>query len=169
MKNPLKQTPQQLYRKVREYRDRYPDKALMSSGREAGAWPVFMAGGSMSGDWPKTDAKRKLVRNADFYLCELIRNHLSARVQRLKPNDLVKNDPKSNWCLADPGEMFLAYASAGGPLVLDLTGAKGKFQAKRFDPETGKLENVGDGVVEGGAVRTFKAPGDKPWAVLLSK
>jgi len=169
MKNPLKQTPQQLYRKVREYRDRYPDKALISSGREAGAWPVFMAGGSMSGDRPNHDAKRKLVHNVDFHLCELIENHLSARVQRLKPNDLVKNDPKSNWCLADPGNLYLAYASAGGPLVLDITGATGKFQAKWFDPATGKLLKLGDGTVDGGAVRTFNAPNDKPWALLLSK
>ena len=39
-------TPQQVYRQVREYHDRYPDKAIVAWNGGAGPIPVLMAGGA---------------------------------------------------------------------------------------------------------------------------
>jgi hypothetical protein len=161
-KNLFHQTPEHVYRKVREYRERYPDKAVISDGLEAGPWPVLMAGGSMYGGDLRTAA--------EVHLFELIDKHLSDRLQRTAPTDLVKNNPERNWCLADHDRMVLAYASAGGPLVLDLVDMKGKFRARWFDPADGRIEKFGDGTVTGGAEVTFKSPvGTKAWLLWLER
>ena len=39
-------TPQQVYRQVREYHDRYPDKAIVAWNGGAGPIPILMAGGA---------------------------------------------------------------------------------------------------------------------------
>lgn len=102
--------------------------------------------------------------------CGFVNRHLGDRLPRTVPAALVKNNPERNWCLADPGRTYLAYASAGGPLVLDLAGAKGKFQAKWFDPATGKLDRIGDGIVEGGRKVTFQSPaGARAWLLWLDR
>ena len=47
---PKRPSAEQVYRAVREYRDRYPGKAVMysSDGAEQYGWEIFMAGGSMA-------------------------------------------------------------------------------------------------------------------------
>ena len=99
---------------------------------------------------------------------DFVNRHLGDRLQRTAPADLVKNNPERNWCLADRGRTYLAYALAGGPLTLDLSGAQGTFQAKWFDPATGKISRVGDGVVEGGREVVFESPaGASAWLLWL--
>lgn len=48
---PKRSSFEQVYRAVKEYRDRYPGKAVMYSGDsyDNAAWAVFMAGGSLAG------------------------------------------------------------------------------------------------------------------------
>jgi len=166
----LERSPATVYRTVREYRDRYPDKAVISHGGEAGAWPVFMAGGAMFTGRLK-NAEHGVAGNptaADLHLVEFIGTHLRDRLQRTMPADLAGNDPAHNWCLAEPGGMILAYASAGGPLTLDLSAVTQPVRARWFDPESGRLATIESGRADGAGKTTFPSPaGDRPWLLWL--
>jgi hypothetical protein len=174
-----------VYRQLRETRATYPRKGLIKMIFPADRtitpeqWAEYAIACFMVGGLPVFH--NHIVVNLDcryvappntrsiqpFY--EFINRHLGTRLQRTAPADLVKNDPEQNWCLADPGRMVLAYASAGGPLVLDLGGTKGRFQARWFDCPTGKLTAImGDGMIEGGREVTFESPaGSKAWLLWL--
>ncbi|MFH1730200.1 MAG: putative collagen-binding domain-containing protein [Planctomycetota bacterium] len=66
--------------------------------------------------------------------------------------------------------LYLVYASKGGPLVLNLTGAKGTFRARWLDPATGKLERIAGGTIEGGREVTFETPaGARAWLLWLCR
>jgi len=60
-----------------------------------------------------------------------------------------QND-NSKFCLAKVGEVYLVYLPNGGTTDLDLTGAKGDFQVKWFNPRTG-------GELQDGSVKRVRA------------
>ena len=100
---------------------------------------------------------------------DFIREQLSARLPQLSPRDeLIKSD-KPAWCLADPNATYLIYALEGGPIQLDLSIADGSFDARWFNPRTGKLHDAHDGPVTGGAIVGFTAPDQEDWGLWLRK
>jgi hypothetical protein len=100
---------------------------------------------------------------------DFINRHLSDRLQKMVPLDLVRNDPDRNWCLGQPGEAYLVYALAGGSVTLDLSKAAGAFRARWFDPRTGAIQSdAAQDVVRGGGVVTFAAPDASDWVLWLS-
>jgi hypothetical protein len=179
-------TPAEVYRQLREMRAKYPGKGLIKLiipadwNRTPQQWAEYGMACFMAGGLPVFH--NHIVVNLDtrytsppttraiqpFY--DFINGHLGDRLQRTSPADLVKNHPEQNWCLSDPGKTILAYASAGGPLTLDLAGAKGKLQARRLDIATGNVENIGDGTIEGGGEVTFESPaGAEAWMLWLER
>ncbi|NLX15155.1 MAG: hypothetical protein GXY44_16115 [Phycisphaerales bacterium] len=170
--------PYQFYRKIREYRLAYPNKAIidqMEASRQQ-TWAFLMGGGSLlirfmeyTGgiDPPNYIAPEHSAIILPTY--NFINSSLSTRLKDMTPQDLV-NNPTSNWCLADANRTYLVYALNGGQITLDLTGASsGKpFQARWFDPRTGNLSNANGGTVMGGSVLVFDAPDGNDWALFLA-
>jgi hypothetical protein len=67
--------------------------------------------------------------------------------------------------LAEPGKAYVAYLPHGGSMTLDLTEARGAFNARWFNPRTGEF-----GVpfrVPGNGRRSFEAPDNEDWALQL--
>jgi hypothetical protein len=112
-----------VYHSVREYRDKYPDKAVMYSaeGCDTFGWAVFMAGGSLA-DIPA-------VANPGFL----------TGAARMLPIDLP-GTPKGQWALGNPDKGYIIYTRASGDLQLDLAKAPGTFIVHRINPEDGTME-----------------------------
>jgi len=184
-------SPEMIYRQVSETRRKYPDKGvikLVIPDKESGGWggspevwadcalACFMGGGALpvfhNHLVVNSGRKYKPPRNTPaiqpFY--DFINKHLADRLGKTAPVDVIKNHPERNWCLAEPGKLYLAYASRGGQLTVDLSGTKGKFIARRLDVRTGKLEKIGDGTIEAGKVLDFAGqPDNNPWLLWLDR
>ena len=128
-----------VYRSVREYRDKYPDKAVIYSaeGCDAFGWAVFMAGGSLA-DIPS-------VGSAGF---------LEGAAQ-MRAFDLP-----GSWALGNPAKGYIIYTRASsGNLELDLSKARGTFRVHRINPEDGSMDK-GTEKVKGGKTVSLPLDGD---------
>jgi hypothetical protein len=145
-----KRSDAQVARQVREYRRRYPDKAVLCSLDGAGGWAVLAAGGSIP-DLPRLDD-----------------DHLIRALPRMRPLEPPAGPAEGQWALAEPGRDYLVYAASGGKVRLDLSADRGVYEARRIDPQTCR---VGDAVeeVRGGQVAEMKGPASGPWVVWLSR
>ncbi len=76
----------------------------------------------------------------------------TAPPSRARNGALIGNtkDDNSKFCFAKPGELYLVYLPNGGTTNLDLSGAKGSFSVKWFNPRTG-------GELVNGAVKSVEA------------
>lgn len=138
---PRESSFEQVYRAVREYRDRYPGKAVMySAGRyDVFGWAVFMAGGSL--------AAIPAVPDPAFL----------KEASGMRPAD-VPGHPGGSYLLSNPGKAYILYVRGGQTVQLDLSGARGKFVVRRIDPANGKLKG-NRSAVQGGGSREFTAHG----------
>ncbi|HXG08178.1 MAG TPA: DUF6298 domain-containing protein [Gemmataceae bacterium] len=132
------QSAVQTARQVREYRRRYPDKAILCSLDRADPWAVLAAGGSIPAIPPVEDGR------------------LLAALPRMKPFEPAGLTGQQ-WALAEPGRNYLVY-SAGGKVRLDLSAAAGTYRARWIDPRTGKITEA-QGAVHGGGLTEFDPPG----------
>ncbi|HWB92589.1 MAG TPA: DUF6298 domain-containing protein [Puia sp.] len=116
---PKRTSFEQVYRAVREYRDKYPGKAVMYSadGADAYGWAVFMAGGSL----------------ADITVSE---PGFMAAAAGMRPVDLP-GKPEGQWALGG-SRGYIIYANAGHPNV-DTAALGRKFHAHRFSAGNGTV------------------------------
>lgn len=129
----------QVYRAVREYRDRYPGKAVVySAGRyDAFAWAAFMAGGSLAAIPAVSDPR---------FLTE---------ASGTKPAD-TKNAAPGVYLLSDPGKAYILYLDGASQATLDLSGVDGRLVVRRLDPRTGKMA-PGTESIRGGKTVTLQS------------
>lgn len=106
------------YWTVRDYRNRYPEKAVIFSSDVASVgWPAFMAGGSV---------------------CSLPWNLPKALLEtavKLQPMDSV--DPARFWLLGKASVGYLLYVKTKGTAEIDLTGINTTFNAQWIDAVKG--------------------------------
>lgn len=132
-----------VYRAVREYRRRYPHKAviynasLLGASRNAVHWAIFMAGGSF--------AKVPPVDGLPVY--EVASSFTSI------DNQTVMD---SQWVMGAAEKGYLLYCLKG-EVTLDLTGDKKSYKVFWINPVDGKIIKKG-GKVKGGSKLTFQAP-----------
>ncbi len=164
---PADTTPQQVYRMVREYHDRYPDKAIVAWNGGAGPIPVLMAGGAqaiMRNPSGGHGQGRQLDRTT---LDPFVREQLADVLMNLQPRDGVADDAEHNWCMADKGDTaVLFYSFAGDSIELRATLAQVRYTGLWFDPASGKTR-VFDGAVPRKAGDAIVKPTAKPWMLLL--
>jgi hypothetical protein len=168
-------TPQQVYRQVREYTDRFPEKAVVSWHGGAGPVPVLMAGGAQAlmrnpaaGQSQGTDVDRTP-------LDAFVREHLAPALAGMRPRDRLLEDAARNWCLADArGETVLVYSLKGGSIKLAARLPRAAYVGLWLDPRTGAtrpLDSPGtwgaDSPGSWGAGATVLKPTDEDWLLLL--
>ncbi len=133
-------SPAAVARAVREYRERFPDKAVTVSLDGADGWAVLAAGGSV----PKLPATTDAA--------------LLAAAARMRP---------VAGALADPGRDYLVWSPGGGPVRLDLTRYAEEFTVNRVNLTTGRVTPDAGAVRGGGVVDLGRATG--PVVVWLSR
>ncbi len=122
----------QTARQVRDYRRRFPDKAILCSVEPANGWAVLAAGGSIPRLPTPQDAR------------------LRSALPRMKPLEAPELTDHQ-WALADPGKDYFVCSLTGGTVRLDLTDMEGSFAAYRIEPRTGECRPDGE-VVRAGKV-----------------
>ena len=108
-----------VYRAVREYRDRYPGKAVVYRmiGADEYPWAILMAGGSLAGI-PRTDVDGFLKAAAEM---------------------TPLNAPNSPDWLLGGNDGYIYYRPEGLPE--DIQVKSGRYDKTIIDPETGKVES----------------------------
>jgi hypothetical protein len=160
--NPPDTTPQQVYRQVREYHDRYPDKAVVAWHSGAGPVPILMAGGAdaLMRNPSAGQGQGKTVDRTP--LDAFVREHLARSLMNMQPRDGVMADPETTWCLADEhSETVLVYSLAGMAVKFAQALPREAYTGLWFDPKTGKTqpaEVVGRAMVK---------PTAEAWLLLL--
>ncbi|MBK0370891.1 DUF6298 domain-containing protein [Flavobacterium agrisoli] len=131
-----KETLEQTYRAVREYREKYPEKAVIYStmGSPRFGWAVLMAGGSLS-NVPK-------ISITGFYQ--------SLEKMTCKINTSYTD---SVWKLQDEGKSYLFYKNKNEDFSIDLNHYKGIFEVFAINAETGKAMQLED--IKGGSSVDF--------------
>jgi hypothetical protein len=80
----------------------------------------------------------------------------------MKPDEKVS---ATRYCLAQPGREYLVFQHNKGEFTVNLTEAKGTFEARWYDINAGRL--FPPVRVEAGSVRTFTTPFPGPAALHL--
>jgi len=179
-------SPESLYRQIREYRHRYPEKAIVQHHKVQleKAWAFLMGGGSMivaGMQYPDSAPPKQPWDPPETYIApaesliiqptyDFIKTHLAARLPRMTPADVVCSNGARAWCLADRGQDYLFFAPAGGSLHVDLSDVgRKRFEARWFDPRSGKLTPADDSCVSASPSLSFEAPDNQCWVLWLSR
>lgn len=126
-----KETDDQVYRAVREYREKYPEKVVLYStdGSSRFGWAVLMAGGSLP-NIPK-------IQLSSF----------SSEVSGMK---FVNGNTFSDavWKLENKGKAYLFYAKNSQDISIDLASDKGDFEVYSINATTGSVSKKAN--IDGG-------------------
>ena len=118
--NPKKSSFEQVYRAVRTYREKYPDKAVMYSGEGSDmGWAVLLAGGSLAAV-PQLPVKM---------LEELSSMHVI---------DLPGNT-KNTHVIGIEGKCYIIYSDSTSSIQLPVSNTQANFRVRYIDPKSGKL------------------------------
>ena len=164
---PPNTTPLQVYRQVREYHDRYPDKAVVAWHGGAGPIPILMAGGAQVLT-RNPCAGQGQGRSVDRTTLDgFVREQLATTLMKMQPRDGTAADPEQTWCLADDqSESVLFYSLAGPSVTLLRTLSRNSYTGLWFDPRTGHTRPL-EAPVSGEAGAVIRKPTAEPWLVLL--
>jgi hypothetical protein len=166
-----------IYKKVRTYRDRYPDKAIIDAlhaDRKAW-WAFFMAGGSLlvrgqleypgSGD---PEAYEPPVGVDEILLSyRFLRQDMAEPLTRMRPIDLTQDSGHTVWCLADPGRIYMAYLPQGGEAAFEQNELSEGFRAQWFNPRSGELLTATEAPTARDLKLRFVAPNQQDWVLIL--
>ncbi|HEX3729857.1 MAG TPA: DUF6298 domain-containing protein [Opitutaceae bacterium] len=125
-----------VYRQVREYRDRFPDKAIIAGTGGFGPIPVLMAGGSeyLSAEGQAAHAGGE---HNDAALDDFVARHLASDLPAMRPVDgLVPGA----WSLGAEGRGWLVYSPSGDTIRFARDPGLAGAQALWFNPRNGQTE-----------------------------
>jgi hypothetical protein len=182
-------TPELVYREVREYRDRYPDKALMPMEAGAGPIPILMAGGAspsalqsrpptvppsalesataMYPQRPTTSQVPGPVSNSDLIISRFVHTYLESALMRMSPKDGWVTAPERTWVLAGGStDPILLYSLSGANIEFAGDLPAKQYQAIWIDPRSGDTQNAK--TVSGAAQIVLTKPDTREWLLLLT-
>jgi len=161
--------PEQVYRQVREYRDRFPEKAVVAWHGGAGPVPVLMAGGAQALMRNPAGGQSQGGASDRTRLDDFVREHLAAALPRMSPRDGLLEDPARNWCLSDArGDTLLVYSHAGASFTLAGALPQRAYTGLWFNPRTSETHTL-DAPPSWGNGTAVKKPSGEGWLLLLKK
>ena len=162
-------TPERVYRQVREYRDRFPGKAVVAWHSGAGPVPILMAGGAQALMRNPAAGQSQGVTADRTPLDAFVREHLARVLVRMSPRDGLLEDAARTWCLADArGDAVLIYSLAGPSVTLARTLPRGGYAGLWFDPRTGDTRPL-DAPRSLDKSTKFLKPSGEGWLLLLTR
>ena len=180
-------TPAMVYKQVREYRDRYPQIALMPMEAGAGPWPVLMAGAASpsalvgraatrpptekelaSSMYPSASPAKPVsaqvpgpMSSEDKIAADFVAAHLSSTLAKMGPKDGWAD--AQTWVLAGgAAEPVVMYSLGGKEIVLTKPLPAAHYKATWFDPRTGEEKSA-----NGTAEKKWIKPDERAWVLLL--
>lgn len=160
-------TPAQVYRQVREYRDRFPDKAIVAWHSGAGPIPVLMAGGAQALMRNPAGGQSQGQSYEPPVLDAFVRDHLARVLMRMSPLDGLLEEAAHNWALADArGEAVLIYTLAGPSFRLARGLQRDAYDGLWFDPRTGRTRPL-DAPRSWEKGTVIDKPSGEDWLLLL--
>ena len=161
-------TPAQVYRQVREYRDRFPDKAVVAWHGGVGPIPVLMAGGAQALMRNPAAGQSQGEQTDRTKLDPFVREHLARVLMKMSPLDGLLEDAANNWCLSDARNgAVLVYTLAGSSFKLARALPRGAYAGLWFDPRTGDTRPL-DAPRSWGKGLTIAKPTSEDWLLLLT-
>ena len=159
----------QVYRQVREYHERYPDKAIVAWHAGAGPIPLLMAGGAQA-LMRNPSGGHGQGRTADQNALDgFVREYLAASLMSLQPRDGVAADAENAWCLADDRRATLLLYSLSGPSIQLLQALPQRaYTGIWFDPRTGNTRPLTPTLTATADV-TIQKPTTEAWLLLLRR
>jgi Family of unknown function (DUF6298) len=153
--------PEQLYRQVREYTERFPDKAVIAHHAGVGPIPVLMAGGAavLLGDSAVAQPTAPPERD-DAAILRFVRENVADALVQMRPVECATDA----WCLADAsGGASLVYSPSGAQIQWrDALRGTAPRSATWFDPQTGAIQPA-----KVSADPTLDKPTAGAWLLLL--
>jgi hypothetical protein len=158
----------------------------MHDFRKATLWGNLMAGGAgveyyFGYQLPENDLNCEDFRSRDksWDYCRLALDFFHGEkipFAEMKSTDALIGNPKndnSKFCYAKAGDLYLVYLPNGGTADLDLSGAKGNFTVKWFNPRAGGnlISGSVTSVPGGGTVTLGNPPADPgdDWLVVVRR
>jgi hypothetical protein len=153
-------TPELVYRQVREYHDRYPDKAIVCGHAGTGAIPILMAGGAAPLLGDLAAAQPFKPERDDRAFIAFVNDRLGSALPRMNPNDDIAAD--GTWCLMDDGRTYLFYSLRNDGIRLVRPLSVRTAEAVWFNPRTGSTQraDLGDG-------QSIAKPTAEAWLLLV--
>ncbi len=158
-------TEELLYKQVREYRDVYPDKAVMAYHAEVGPLPILMAGGAYV-VYSNDGLGLSKPGRGEKSLYAFINEDLGKDLWKMFPDDTVLSDPSQNWCLADPSETYLIYSTSGEAIEAAIE--MGDYGYTWLTPSAEPLTSGQILVTDGGSI-SISPPENQPALLLIKK
>jgi hypothetical protein len=122
-------TMELLYKQIREYKDVYPDKALIGYVAGVGPLPILMAGGAYA--IYQYDGLQASPKNNVFN--DFVSTHLADFLWKMEPADYLVADSDKTWCMANPGNEYLFFSLYGAGVEATLE--EGDYSYRWFSPE----------------------------------
>lgn len=146
------------------------DTKLNADQVRKGAWGVALAGGLLNYaemfEGPNQGRPENYGDGKALPYLEVMFDFLqSLPYEQMAPhNELVG---KGCVCFATPASRYVCYASAGGTIRLDLSGASGRFSAQWLNPRDGRTRSTT--TVQGGGKASFRCPDSDDWVLHLRR
>jgi hypothetical protein len=180
-------TPEQVYREVREYRDRYPEIALMPMEEGGGPIPILMAGAASQSalqSRPIAPTPTATERASAMYpqrtrptegpnqvtperiVDEFVHTYLATELMKMSPKDGWVAAPEHTWVLAGgAADPVLLYSLSGNNITFMKALPAKEYRAMWFDPRTGSTQDTKP--VAGTAQAVLTKPDTREWLLLL--
>lgn len=155
-----------VYRGVREYRDRFPDRAIVAWNGGAGPIPVLMAGGAQVLQQNPAAGQSQRIAAEGSPVDILVRKDLGTVLPDMTPKDGWFSEPDKTWCLADAGSHVLVYSLTGDTVRLTQTLPHSRYELVWINPETG--ERIRREATPLSAGLTLPKPTAAPWLLLMT-
>jgi hypothetical protein len=157
-------TPLNVYRGVREYCDRFPDRAIVAWHGGAGPIPILMAGGAHALLKNPAAGQTQGVEAEAVLFDRFVRSELGEALTQMTPRDGWLADAENNWCLADDEHVLIySLGTAAIKLLQDLP-HRG-YEGVWFNPRTGEMQQVA--VPQFGSGATVEKPTGQDWLLSL--
>lgn len=167
--HPPATTPLELYRQVREYRDRYPGLAVIVWHGGVGSVPGLMAGAAnVIGLYRPLGMQAAEVLKQPM-LDDFVRKHLSPFLMQMLPVEGKLEQPEKNWCLADPQFQHVLISSLEGEQTIGFREGwvdhhpSTPREALWFQPETGETLPLETDSIQA----TLEKPDERCWLLWL--
>ena len=125
-------------KQVRDYRLRYPDKAILCDYDHLDGWSAMIAGVSLPPIHPPGHPS------------------LMAALPKMRPFDLATGLTDQQWAVAEPDRHYIVYSASGAAIQLDLSGTQNTFAVRWVNATTGSWTDAG--TVSGGEVHRLTPP-----------